>query len=95
MPRIFTARSPFPILLLAVATATATATCADGETSYGEFVASLGGYFADSALLGGFVGARSDGCSLPVTPTDATFQIWGYIYAHEAALSLPTLLEPR
>ena len=74
-------------------TTTTTTTCTNGTASYGDYALSLAGYWGDTLARGGQIGYRSAGCSLPVTPTEFTFNVWGYIYSHLTLLSVPGQLE--
>ena len=80
------------LMMGGVATSSSPATCVDGETSYASFVASSARTALDSLVLGAFVGARSDDCSLEITPSSETFSIWSFIYTQQAALLLPNAL---
>ena len=66
--------------------------CTDGTASYPSFLASSARNAIDSVVLGAFVGGRSDGCDLEVTPESETFSIWSFIYSHQALLALPGAL---
>lgn len=77
--------------MLAVASATPPPPppCTDGSASYASFLASSARNALDSVVLGAFVGGRSDGCDLEVTPESDTFSIWSFIYSQQALLALP------
>jgi hypothetical protein len=79
-------------LLLA---APAAAACDDGTATYAAFASAAATYFAATAANGAAIGARSEGCALPVTPRALTFSIWGYVYSHAGALLAPGALPPE
>lgn len=63
--------------------------CPDGKVPYAEFTIETLRYSAATVTQGGGIGAQSDGCRLPVTPTGQTFSIWSFIYSHQNALLFP------
>ena len=89
-------KCPLPVALLLLAQNTAhgstTGVCPDGTLDYATFGLRTLRYVADTATFGSGIATQSEGCTLPVTPTARTFQIWGYIYNAQAALLLPNSL---
>ena len=83
-----------PLLLLlsfagfASSSASSSSTCPNGKASYASLLGSTARYAWDTARLGGSIGTQSGVCTLPHTPTEGTFSIWGYIYAHQFGLLL-------
>ena len=78
------------IALALLAVASATSTCEEGgRADFATYSAALSVYYAETALLGGSIGQRSEGCKLPITPEPSTFQIWQYINSQQTALATP------
>lgn len=69
--------------------------CQDGEVGYTSLLASTARYAFDTFRYGFTIGAQSDGCLLPVSPSPSTFQIWSYIYSHQARLLVPFSMSPE
>ena len=58
---------PSPIALALLAVASATPPCEEGGSAdYATYSAALSVYYAETALLGGSIGQRSEGCDLPI-----------------------------
>ncbi len=60
--------------------------CTDGNQSYINFALTTLSYYTQSLISGGNIATQSDNCLLPITPSDDTFNIWGYIYSQQFAL---------
>lgn len=61
-------------------------TCPDGSASQLAYATALATYNLESSLYGWSIGIQSEGCTLPITPSTGTFNIWAYIGAHQSAL---------
>lgn len=83
---------PLAWSLLLLAIAASASTCPDGEASYLDLLGSTARYAWDTARLGGSIGTQSGVCTLPHTPTEGTFSIWGYIYAHQFGMLVTNAL---
>ena len=76
------------IAMLAALSSTAS-TCPSGESGYATLVGSTVRYAFDTARYGFLIGSQSDSCSLPISPSPQTFQIWNYIYSHQSIMLFP------